>query len=164
MYRKAEKKIQEWIDHSKKALLIHGARQVGKTTLINQFSEKFDNYLYLNLDRKRDCSLFVEDDIPTLIDRIHIHCRKQKSDGKTLLFIDEIQNSPEAVRLLRYFREEAPSLFVVAAGSLLETLIEIGRRLEADFVTCFIPCRTCRVLGIKAVFIFGVPEWHRRRI
>ena len=68
--------------------------------------------------------MFVEDDIPTLIDRIHILCRKRKNDGTTLLFIDEIQNSPEAVRLLRYFKEEAPWLYVVAAGSLLETLID----------------------------------------
>lgn len=97
---------------------------MGKTTLIDQFSKGFDNYLYLNLDRKRDCSLFAEDDIPTLMDRIHIHCRKHKSDGKTLLFIDEIQNSPEAVHLLRYFREEVPSLYVVAAGSLLESLMD----------------------------------------
>ncbi len=89
-----------------KPLVLRGARQVGKTTLINQFSTEFDNYLYLNLDRKRDCKLFMEDDIPMLIDKIHIHCQKRKSDGSTLLFIDEIQNSPKAVLLLRYFKEE----------------------------------------------------------
>lgn len=105
-------------------MVLRGARQVGKTTLINQFSTEFDNYLYLNLDRKRDCKLFMEDDIPMLIDKIHIHCQKRKSDGSTLLFIDEIQNSPKAVQLLRYFKEEAPWLYVIAAGSLLETLID----------------------------------------
>ena len=123
--RTALQRLEQWKSSSgHKPLVLRGARQVGKTTLINQFAEGFDNYLYLNLDRKRDRELFVDDDIPTLIDRIHIHCRKRKSDGQTLLFIDEIQNSVDAVRLLRYFREEAPGLYVVAAGSLLETLID----------------------------------------
>ncbi|KWW26808.1 MAG: putative ATPase (AAA+ superfamily) [bacterium P3] len=117
--------IERWKESTEhKPLVLRGARQVGKTTLINHFATGFDNYLYLNLDRKRDRDLFVEDDIPTLIDKIHIHCRKKKKDKDTLLFIDEIQNSAEAVRLLRYFREEAPWLYVVAAGSLLETLID----------------------------------------
>ena len=123
--RTALQRLEQWKSSlGRKPLVLRGARQVGKTTLVNQFAEEFDNYLYLNLDRKRDCELFVDDDIPTLIDRIHIHCRKRKSDGQTLLFIDEIQNSVDAVRLLRYFREEAPWLYVVAAGSLLETLID----------------------------------------
>ena len=123
--RTALQKLDLWKSSpSHKPLVLRGARQVGKTTLINQFATRFDNYLYLNLDRKRDRGLFSVDDIPTLIDRIHIHCRKRKTDGQTLLFIDEIQNSPEAVRLLRYFKEEAPELYVVAAGSLLETLID----------------------------------------
>lgn len=123
--RSALQYLEQWKSNPEhKPLVVRGARQVGKTTLINQFSEGFDNYLYLNLDRKRDYDLFSEDDIPSLIDRIHIHCRKRKSPGKTLLFIDEIQNSPNAVRMLRYFKEEAPTLYVVAAGSLLETLID----------------------------------------
>jgi len=123
--RTALQRLEHWKSSGEhKPLVLRGARQVGKTTLIEQFATGFDNYLYLNLDRKRDRDLFVEDDIPTLIDRIHIHCRKRKTDGTTLLFIDEIQNSPEAVRLLRYFKEEAPWLYVVAAGSLLETLID----------------------------------------
>ena len=53
-----------------KPLVIRGARQVGKTTLIDQF----DTCLYLNLNRKRDRELFEEDEITTLIDRIRIHC------------------------------------------------------------------------------------------
>ena len=123
--RAAIKRLEQWkSSNARKPLVLRGARQVGKTTLINMFAEEFDNYLYLNLDRKRDRELFSEDDIPTLIDKIHIHCRKRKSDGATLLFIDEIQNSPDAVRILRYFKEEAPELYVVAAGSLLETLVD----------------------------------------
>jgi len=154
IYRTALQHLEKWAESPEhKPLIIRGARQVGKTTLINQFSKMFDNYLYLNLDRKRDCNLFVEDDIPTLIDRIHIHCRKQKSDGKTLLFIDEIQNSPEAVRLLRYFREEAPSLFVVAAGSLLETLIDTHVSFPVGRVE-YMALRPCSFLE----FLNGIGE------
>lgn len=123
--RTALQYLKQWkLSNEHKPLVLRGARQVGKTTLINEFSRSFDNYLYLNLDRKRDRDLFMEDDILTLIDRIHIHCHKRKVDGNTLLFIDEIQNSSEAVRLLRYFKEETPWLYVVAAGSLLESLID----------------------------------------
>ena len=105
-------------------LIIRGARQVGKTTLINQFSEQFDCYLHLNLDKEKDKRLFSEDDTLVLIDKIFVHCGKRKVDGDTLLFIDEIQNSPEAVKQLRYFYEDSPWLYVIAAGSLLETLID----------------------------------------
>ncbi len=109
-------------DH--KPLIIRGARQVGKTTLVNHFALEFDTYLYLNLDKERDLRLFDEDDTITLVDKIYIHCKRQKKAGSTLLFIDEIQNSPEAVKMLRYFKEDIPELYVIAAGSLLETLID----------------------------------------
>ena len=123
--RTVYKNLIEWKNNpNHKPLILRGARQVGKTTLVNQFSNEFNCYLYLNLDRQRDVQLFQEDDIPTLVDKIHIHCGKKKSKGDTLLFIDEIQNSPEAVKLLRYFYEEMPQLHVIAAGSLLESLME----------------------------------------
>ena len=70
IYRTALQCLEKWAESPEhKPLIIRGARQVGKTTLINLFSKVFDNYLYLNLDRKRDCSLFVEDDIPNLATR-----------------------------------------------------------------------------------------------
>lgn len=53
----------------------------------------------------------------------YVYCNKSKKGGRTLLFIDEIQNSPKAVARLRYFYEELPEVFVIAAGSLLESLI-----------------------------------------
>ena len=136
-------------------MVLRGARQVGKTTLINSFADKFDNYLYLNLDRKGDRDLFVEDDLPTLVDRIHIHCRKRKTDGNTLLFIDEIQNSPEAVRMLRYFKEEMPSLYVVAAGSLLETLIDTHISFPVGRVE-YMALRPCSF----AEFLNGIGEGY----
>ena len=53
------------------------------------------------------------------------HCGKIRNEGTILLFIDEIQNSAKAVALLRYFYEELPDIYVIAAGSLLENLIDV---------------------------------------
>ena len=123
--RSAIQRLEQWrVSADRKPLIIRGARQVGKTTLVDQFSAQFDNYLYVNLDFESARNLFDEEDIVTLVDRLHIYCRKKKSEGDTLLFIDEIQNSPKAVKSLRYFKEKMPQLFVIAAGSLLESLID----------------------------------------
>ena len=123
--RNALQHLKEWKNSKNhKPMIIRGARQVGKTTLVNHFALEFDTYLYLNLDKERDLRLFDEDDTITLVDKIYIHCKRQKKAGSTLLFIDEIQNSPEAVKMLRYLKEDIPELYVIAAGSLLETLID----------------------------------------
>jgi len=110
---------------NRKPLILRGARQVGKTSAVNLFAQKFDKYLYLNLDKPEDFALFRQDTIfQNVVDSIFFAKNTEKSAGKTLLFIDEIQNSPRAVSLLRYFYEEMPELYVIAAGSLLETLID----------------------------------------
>ncbi len=109
----------------RKPLILRGARQVGKTTAIHLFSKHFDQYIYLNLEITGDKQLFEEDlTIDELIDAIFFYKKIKKNSGKILLFIDEIQNSPIAVKKLRYFYESANYLYVIAAGSLLETLIE----------------------------------------
>lgn len=115
-------KLMEWKDSPfRKPLIIRGARQVGKTTVINQFSEVFENYIYVNLEDPMLSALFrqaanVEDLVMTLFAAKGLI----RKEGSTLLFIDEIQNSAEAMAKLRYFYEEMPQLHVVAAGSLLE--------------------------------------------
>lgn len=112
------------MDEDRKPLILRGARQVGKSTLVEIFSKEFDVYLHLNLDEEADRIIFEKyKNIDTLINAIYVHCYSQKSDKPTLLFIDEIQNSPSAVAMLRYFYEKAPWLYVIAAGSLLESLI-----------------------------------------
>jgi len=118
--------LTDWAnDPNRKPLVLRGARQVGKTTAVELFSKGFDHFLSFNLDRKADRKLFKEhDDIDTLVPALFFTRQKPMNDGKTLIFIDEIQNSPEAVALLRYFHELYPQYFVIAAGSLLETLIE----------------------------------------
>ena len=124
--RLAYQDLKKWKESAnRKPLILRGARQVGKSTLVNEFSKEYDVYLHLNLDNRGDRKLFDDyQDIHELIEHIYVHCRQQRSDGLTLLFIDEIQNSLQAVAMLRYFYEEANHIHVIAAGSLLESLID----------------------------------------
>lgn len=110
----------------RKPLILRGARQVGKTTVVVEFGKTFTTFLHLNLEKQSDAALFNYTDNPKdLLNEIHIHLKKVKKSGDTLLFIDEIQNSPKAIAMLRYFYEEVPDLYVIAAGSLLESLIDV---------------------------------------
>ncbi len=95
---------------------------MGKTTEIDKFSAQFDQYISINLERKAEKDVFEN---YTTIDELvkQLFFVKQKfysKKEKTLLFIDEIQEVPEALNLLRYFYEDTPEIFVIAAGSLLE--------------------------------------------
>ncbi len=109
----------------RKPLVLRGARQVGKTTLVKIFAENFEQFIYLNLEKKEDCAIFEQNNsIETIIEAIFFLKDKQRNLSKTLLFIDEIQESSAAVEMLRYFYEEYNELYVIAAGSLLETLID----------------------------------------
>ena len=124
--REIQNRFQEWKNNkSRKPLVLRGARQTGKTSVVNLFSSQFDQYIYLNLEKTEDRKLF-ENEYPfrELIDAIFYSKSKVKNIGETLIFIDEIQHSPKAVNLLRYFYEDAPDLYVIAAGSLLESLID----------------------------------------
>ena len=104
----------------RKPLVIRGARQVGKTTAIKKFGEDFDNFIYLNLEADADRSLFDNDlSVHDLTQKIFIE-KGIINKGETLIFIDEIQNSPKAVGMMRFFYELMPELFVISAGSLLE--------------------------------------------
>ena len=123
--RTAIKYLKDWKKKpNRKPLILRGARQVGKTSLVDLFSNEFDNYIKLNLEKKEDKILFEKIDNLKKLKQSIFYSRNINFDkGKTLLFIDEIQNSPEAVKQLRYFYEEEKDLFVIAAGSLLETVI-----------------------------------------
>lgn len=124
-YRKIIDEIKEWASKKdRKPLILRGARQVGKTTAIDIFSKEFNRYIYLNLEKKADAEIFNSDlSLKDLIQAIYLSKNIPPSEGKTLLFIDEIQNSPQAVKMMRYFYESAGDIHVAAAGSLLETVI-----------------------------------------
>lgn len=105
---------------------MRGARQVGKTTVVNEFGKQFDNYLYFNLERNEAAKLFeMEIPLDDLVGILFASSGKQQKKGSTLIFIDEIQNSPKTISLLRYFYEQRPDLYIIAAGSLLENLVDI---------------------------------------
>ena len=115
--------LEHWKKSSnRKPLILRGARQVGKTTLVHHFAKSYTQYIYLNLEKKTDAAYFTKySDANTILDTLLIANQLQSvSKTPTLLFIDEIQEVPKAIALLRYFYEDMPTLHVVAAGSLLE--------------------------------------------
>lgn len=119
--------LEKWrAKRNRKPLVLRGARQVGKTTAVDLFGAQFEQYISLNLELDEDRLIFeATSSISEIIDAIFF--LKSKSKAKeTLLFIDEVQNSPKAVALLRYFYEEAPHIYVIAAGSLLETVLDLS--------------------------------------
>ena len=119
--------LEQWAQNTyRKPLVLRGARQVGKTSVVNEFGKQFDNYLYVNLEKPQNKALFEHfQSLDQLILQLYALSGKTIRAGRTLLFLDEIQNSAEAIRQLRYFYEEKPDIYVIAAGSLLETLVNV---------------------------------------
>jgi len=124
--RKIIEELQKWKNNKdRKPLVLRGARQVGKTTAVHIFSKSFTNYIHLNLEEIKDKELFEQNlSVKNTLDYILLSKNITLKKGTTLIFIDEIQNSPQAVSLLRYFYEKLPEYFVIAAGSLLEIMME----------------------------------------
>ncbi len=123
--RIATEELVKWADNpTHKPLIIRGARQVGKTTLVRQFAKRFTHYIYLNLELPDDRKPFESfSTVDNLLQSIFFQKNKPLHLGlKNLLFIDEIQEVPEALNILRYIYEQAPQLHVIAAGSMLESL------------------------------------------
>jgi len=121
IHRNAYNNLLAWKrSSSRKPLIIRGARQVGKTSLVRQFSREFEHFVELNMERENHRKLFEIDDVGKVLNAATLLTGVKKDQGSLLLFIDEIQESPKAIRMLRYFYEERPDIFVIAAGSLLE--------------------------------------------
>lgn len=121
--RKELSYLQEWSGRSnRKPLVIRGARQVGKSTLVHQFAEVSGlSLLELNFERNPEyAEAFTSKDPTQIQTTLQLLTGKKINAGDTLLFLDEIQAAPEALAALRYFYEEVSALHVVAAGSLLE--------------------------------------------
>lgn len=117
--------LKKWrVKDTRKPLIIRGARQVGKTTVVRQFSTEFNGFIYLNLELPEDRKPFEEfSNFETLLQALFFLKNKLLADrANTLIFIDEIQEVPEALQQLRYFYEDAPDIPVIAAGSMLESL------------------------------------------
>ncbi|MEA1875250.1 MAG: AAA family ATPase [Bacteroidota bacterium] len=120
--RKVHSDLIKWKNSPyRKPLILRGARQVGKTSLIRQFANEYPQFVELNLEKKYHREIFDSiDDLSELINAIFLSEQITGSKTPVLLFIDEVQESPKAISMLRYFYEERPDLHVIAAGSLLE--------------------------------------------
>lgn len=123
--------LRKWAaKERRKPLVIRGARQVGKTTLVREFAKDFDGFAMLNLERADDRRIFQNADNPQQVMEIVRLTRlpglSSLKDRKVLLFIDEIQSEPKTIGMLRYFYEDMPELFVIAAGSRLQELFKTG--------------------------------------
>ena len=119
--------LDKWkVDPYRKPLLLRGARQVGKTYAVRQLGQRFRYFAEVNFEQLEGAaSIFEKDLVPErLIRDLSLLIKTPIIEGETLLFLDEVQESPRAILALRYFYEEMPGLHVIAAGSLLEFAIE----------------------------------------
>lgn len=137
LYRQALRYLENWREStSRKPLVIRGARQIGKTTLVDQLGSQYAHYVRYNLELVSDQGPFeVSTSIDDLVSRIQLtHNLETSNLSQTLLFIDEIQASPKAMNWLRYFYESYPQLHVIATGSLLEHAISAGMTIPVGRV------------------------------
>ncbi|MBI9038575.1 MAG: ATP-binding protein [Bacteroidales bacterium] len=130
MQRTLYKNLHEWKNsNNRKPLLLQGARQVGKTYLVNEFGKnEYKNYINLNFEQNANlASLFTDDLSPEkIIHNISLFIGRKITSENTLLFFDEIQTVPEVLTSLKYFYEQAPEYHIIAAGSLLG--VSIGKK------------------------------------
>lgn len=127
MQRDIERELILWKEQSERyPLLIRGARQVGKSYLVESFAKNhFQNSVVINFEfqpRLKEC--FTSLDPTEIINKIQLILGVRIEDGKTLLFLDEIQECPQAITALRYFKEKRPALPVIGAGSLVEFALQ----------------------------------------
>ena len=116
------KNLVIWKNSSqRKPLILEGARQVGKTWLVDEFGPKeFKHYIKINCDNNPEIAdLFSDYDIKRILRVISAIAKKPVIPGETLIFFDEIQELPKALGSLKYFSENAPEYHIVVAGSLL---------------------------------------------
>jgi hypothetical protein len=144
MIRSAAKELIDWKNNPKrKPLIIQGARQVGKTWLMQEFGKShFKKIVYINFEnsvRLRD--MFKDDfDIPRIITMLEIESGQKVTASDTLIILDEIQEADKGLTVLKYFHENAPEYFVIAAGSLLGVSIQENSSFpvgKTDFLTIY---------------------------
>lgn len=122
-----DKYLTEWASRdTHKPVLLRGARQVGKSTAVRHLGEQFEYFIEINFEKQPEYkSLFKDNlDVTRIVPQMAAIYGKPISEGKTLLFLDEIQSCSEAIMSLRFFKEDMPGLHVIAAGSLLEFALE----------------------------------------
>lgn len=119
--------LAEWASRSShKPVLLRGARQVGKSTAVRHLGERFENYVEINFEKHPEYKVLFQSnlDVKRIMPQMAAMYGQVIAPGKTLLFLDEIQECPEAIMSLRFFKEDIPELHVIAAGSLLEFALD----------------------------------------
>lgn len=123
MKRSLYQNLLEWKSNQRrKPLLLQGARQVGKTWLINEFGKtEYKNYIYLNFEQTPNLKTLFSGELSPrkIVDNIGLFLGKKINSDNTLICFDEIQICPAALTSLKYFQELAPEFHIIAAGSLL---------------------------------------------
>ena len=127
MKRNAIQDLISWKnDEERKPLVLKGARQVGKTWLMKEFGKNYyKSFVYFNFDEEDELkSIFEANKNPQrILELLSLICGEKILPGETLIIFDEIQECPEALNTLKYFKEKANEYHVIAAGSLLGTLL-----------------------------------------
>lgn len=127
MRRNAMVELERWKDDAdRKPLVLRGARQVGKTWLMKEFGQsRYKSFVYFNFDEEDELrSVFEANKNPQrIVELLSMIAGEKILPGETLMIFDEIQECPEALNTLKYFREKANEYHVIAAGSLLGTLL-----------------------------------------
>ena len=127
MKRNALEFLMQWkSSEDRKPMVLKGARQVGKTWLMKEFGRTaYDSFVYFNFDEEDELkSIFETNKNPhRIIELLSMICGEKIEPEKTLIIFDEIQECPEALNTLKYFKEKANEYHVIAAGSLLGTLL-----------------------------------------
>lgn len=158
MYREKIEELKKWKESpNRKPLIIRGARQVGKTWLMKEFGKKYyDKCAYINFDdNSRMNKLFEEDfDLDRIIQGLKIESGVNIEAENTLIILDEIQETPKALKALKYFCENAREYHIVSAASLLGVAIHEG--------TSF-PVGKVDFLDLKPLSFFEFMEAIRRK-
>jgi len=124
-------------DEERKPLILRGARQVGKTWLMKEFGRQFyKNFVYFNFDEEDELkSIFETNKSPQrIIELLSMVCGDKILPKETLIIFDEIQECPEALNSLKYFKEQAKEYHIIAAGSLLGTLLATPKSYPVGMV------------------------------
>jgi hypothetical protein len=129
MERSIEKELKTWKESSPRyPLLLRGARQVGKTYVVEQLGKEFEFFEIVNFEAQPEAAACFESLNPLeIIQKLELVTKRPIRAGKTLLFFDEMQACPQAIIALRYFKEKMPDLHVIGAGSLLEFALITGK-------------------------------------
>ena len=138
--RNAIQELIKWkSSEDRKPMVMRGARQVGKTWLMKEFGQNYyESYVYFNFDEEDELkSIFEANKNPhRIIELLSMIAGEKILPEKTLVIFDEIQECPEALNTLKYFKEKANEYHVIAAGSCLEHCLQNRSPIRLEWSIC----------------------------